>query len=81
MSIIEGEYCKKHLCWTICLIKHLFAVKSVRENLLKNVKKQVKQLMEVYVTRKFIHEDNSCIITLCGKIHSKVNGWINLLKP
>ncbi len=42
--------------------------KECRENLLKNVKKEVKHLMEVSVTKKVIHEDNSCIISLCGKL-------------
>lgn len=40
--------------------------KENRERLLRNVKKECKQLMEVAVTRKFIHEDNSCITSLCG---------------
>lgn len=28
---------------------------------------QVKQIMEEAVTRKFVHEDSSHIIALCGK--------------
>lgn len=28
---------------------------------------QVKQMMEEAVTKKFIHEDSSSIISLCGK--------------
>jgi len=32
------------------------------------VKKECKQLMEIAVTRKCIHEDNSCITSLSGKI-------------
>jgi hypothetical protein len=41
--------------------------KETRERLLRNVKKECKQLMEVAVTRKFINEDNSCITSLCCK--------------
>ncbi len=41
--------------------------KEARERLLRNVKKECKQLMEVAVTKKFIHEDNGCITSLCGK--------------
>lgn len=44
--------------------------KVCRENLLKNVKKEVKQLMEVSVTRKLIHEDNSCITSLCASVEA-----------
>ena len=45
--------------------------KETRERLLRNVKKECKQLMEVAVTRKFIHEDNGCITSLCGKKSKK----------
>uniref|UniRef100_A0A8D0G6E8 Uncharacterized protein n=1 Tax=Sphenodon punctatus TaxID=8508 RepID=A0A8D0G6E8_SPHPU len=40
---------------------------AVKEKLLWNVKKEVKQIMEEAVTRKFVHEDSSHIIALCGK--------------
>ncbi|XP_023412047.2 small G protein signaling modulator 2 isoform X4 [Loxodonta africana] len=39
---------------------------TVKEKLLWNVKKEVKQIMEEAVTRKFVHEDSSHIIALCG---------------
>ncbi|XP_047564458.1 small G protein signaling modulator 2 isoform X3 [Lutra lutra] len=39
---------------------------AVKEKLLWNVKKEVKQIMEEAVTRKFVHEDSSHIIALCG---------------
>lgn len=42
--------------------------KETRERLLRNVKKECKQLMEVAVTKKFINEDNGCITSLCGKL-------------
>lgn len=41
--------------------------KAVRESLLNNVKQEVKRLMELSVTRKVIHEENSRITSLCGK--------------
>nr|XP_033777244.1 small G protein signaling modulator 2 isoform X3 [Geotrypetes seraphini] len=41
---------------------------SVKEKLLWNVKKEVKQIMEEAVTRKFVHEDSSHIIALCGVV-------------
>ncbi|GAB1296444.1 Small G protein signaling modulator 2 [Apodemus speciosus] len=40
---------------------------AVKEKLLWNVKKEVKQIMEEAVTRKFVHEDSSHIIALCVK--------------
>ncbi|XP_036264365.1 small G protein signaling modulator 2 isoform X5 [Pipistrellus kuhlii] len=39
---------------------------ALKEKLLWNVKKEVKQIMEEAVTRKFVHEDSSHIIALCG---------------
>ncbi|KAM4760714.1 small G protein signaling modulator 2 isoform 7-T7 [Cyanocitta cristata] len=39
---------------------------AVKDRLLWNVKKEVKQIMEEAVTRKFVHEDSSHIIALCG---------------
>ncbi|XP_059989571.1 small G protein signaling modulator 2 isoform X4 [Lagenorhynchus albirostris] len=41
---------------------------AVKEKLLWNVKKEVKQIMEEAVTRKFVHEDSSHILTLCGAV-------------
>ncbi|XP_044601807.1 small G protein signaling modulator 2 isoform X1 [Equus asinus] len=41
---------------------------AVKEKLLWNVKKEVKQIMEEAVTRKFVHEDSSHIIALCGAV-------------
>lgn len=32
---------------------------------------QVKQIMEESVTRKFVHEESSSIISLCGKLKKK----------
>ncbi|XP_068122084.1 small G protein signaling modulator 2 isoform X4 [Hyperolius riggenbachi] len=43
---------------------------SVKEKLLWNVKKEVKQIMEEAVTRKFVHEDSSHIIALCGVVEA-----------
>ncbi|GAA6097305.1 small G protein signaling modulator 2 isoform X1 [Tachysurus ichikawai] len=36
-----------------------------KEKLLWNVKREVKQVMEEAVTKKFVHEDSSHVIALC----------------
>ncbi|KAK2819153.1 hypothetical protein Q5P01_024714 [Channa striata] len=38
---------------------------ETRQKLLRNVKKEVKQIMEEAVTRKFVHADSSHIISFC----------------
>ncbi|XP_059343123.1 small G protein signaling modulator 2 isoform X5 [Ammospiza nelsoni] len=43
---------------------------AVKDKLLWNVKKEVKQIMEEAVTRKFVHEDSSHIIALCGVVEA-----------
>ncbi|XP_054857651.1 small G protein signaling modulator 2 isoform X1 [Eublepharis macularius] len=43
---------------------------AAKEQLLWNVKKEVKQIMEEAVTRKFVHEDSSHVIALCGVVES-----------
>uniref|UniRef100_G3UGH3 Small G protein signaling modulator 2 n=1 Tax=Loxodonta africana TaxID=9785 RepID=G3UGH3_LOXAF len=43
---------------------------TVKEKLLWDVKKEVKQIMEEAVTRKFVHEDSSHIIALCGAVEA-----------
>ncbi|XP_007177528.2 small G protein signaling modulator 2 isoform X3 [Balaenoptera acutorostrata] len=43
---------------------------AVKEKLLWNVKKEVKQIMEEAVTRKFVHEDSSHVLTLCGAVEA-----------
>ncbi|XP_048221127.1 small G protein signaling modulator 2 isoform X3 [Perognathus longimembris pacificus] len=43
---------------------------AAKEKLLWNVKKEVKQIMEEAVTRKFVHEDSSHIIALCGAVEA-----------
>ncbi|XP_002918070.1 small G protein signaling modulator 2 isoform X1 [Ailuropoda melanoleuca] len=43
---------------------------AVKEKLLWNVKKEVKQIMEEAFTRKFVHEDSSHIIALCGAVEA-----------
>ncbi|XP_051013899.1 small G protein signaling modulator 2 isoform X2 [Acomys russatus] len=43
---------------------------AVKEKLLWNVKKEVKQVMEDAVTRKFVHEDSSHVIALCGAVEA-----------
>ncbi|KAL2096156.1 hypothetical protein ACEWY4_008304 [Coilia grayii] len=41
-----------------------------KEKLLWNVKREVKQIMEEAVTKKFVHEDSSHIIALCSTIEA-----------
>ncbi|XP_026082061.1 small G protein signaling modulator 2-like isoform X2 [Carassius auratus] len=41
-----------------------------KEKLLWNVKREVKQMMEEAVTKKFVHEDSSHIIALCSSIEA-----------
>ncbi|XP_071179401.1 small G protein signaling modulator 1-like isoform X2 [Mytilus edulis] len=41
-----------------------------RQNLLRAVKKEVKQIMEEAVTRKFVHEESSSIISLSGAVEA-----------
>ena len=41
-----------------------------RQNLLRAVKKEVKQIMEEAVTRKFVHEESSSILSLCGAVEA-----------
>ncbi|RMC05843.1 hypothetical protein DUI87_17386 [Hirundo rustica rustica] len=41
---------------------------DTRQRLLRTVKKEVKQIMEEAVTRKFVHEDSSHIISFCAAV-------------
>ena len=41
--------------------------KELIEKLLRMVKREVKQIMEEAVTRKFVHEDSGSITSLCGE--------------
>ncbi|XP_060115226.1 small G protein signaling modulator 2 isoform X2 [Heteronotia binoei] len=43
---------------------------AAKEKLLWNAKKEVKQIMEEAVTRKFVHEDSSHVIALCGAVEA-----------
>ncbi|KAL4223147.1 Small G protein signaling modulator 2 [Mactra antiquata] len=43
---------------------------ETRQSLLRAVKKEVKQIMEEAVTRKFVHEESSSITSLCGAVES-----------
>ncbi|KAJ7421617.1 Small G protein signaling modulator 1 [Pitangus sulphuratus] len=45
---------------------------ETRQRLLRTVKKEVKQIMEEAVTRKFVHEDSSHIISFCAAVESCV---------
>ncbi|XP_056444129.1 small G protein signaling modulator 1 [Gadus chalcogrammus] len=43
---------------------------ETRQKLLRNVKKEVKQIMEEAVTRKFVHADSSHIISFCTAVEA-----------
>uniref|UniRef100_A0A5F5PQJ4 Small G protein signaling modulator 1 n=1 Tax=Equus caballus TaxID=9796 RepID=A0A5F5PQJ4_HORSE len=45
---------------------------ETRQRLLRTVKKEVKQIMEEAVTRKFVHEDSSHIVSLCAAVEACV---------
>ncbi|CDQ87669.1 unnamed protein product [Oncorhynchus mykiss] len=45
---------------------------ETRQKLLRNVKKEVKQIMEESVTRKFVHADSSHIISFCAVVEACV---------
>ncbi|XP_067911580.1 small G protein signaling modulator 1 [Heterodontus francisci] len=45
---------------------------EMRQRLLRTVKKEVKQIMEEAVTRKFVHEDSSHIISFCAAVEACV---------
>ncbi|XP_077164944.1 small G protein signaling modulator 1 [Paroedura picta] len=43
---------------------------ETRQRLLRTAKKEVKQIMEESVTRKFVHEDSSHIISFCAAVEA-----------
>lgn len=47
-----------------------FSEMDTRQGLLRAVKKEVKQIMEEAVTRKFVHEESSSITSLCGAVEA-----------
>ncbi|XP_076367411.1 small G protein signaling modulator 1-like isoform X2 [Tachypleus tridentatus] len=58
-----------HAVWfDVVMAEQVPAEKEYREKLLRMVKKEVKQIMEEAVTRKFVHEESSSITSLCASI-------------
>lgn len=53
--------------------------KELIEKLLRMVKREVKQIMEEAVTRKFIHEDSSSITSLCGTFNVQYSMFYSIL--
>ncbi|XP_033828029.1 small G protein signaling modulator 1 isoform X3 [Periophthalmus magnuspinnatus] len=45
---------------------------ETRQRLVRTVKKEVKQIMEEAVTRKFVHEDSSHIVSFCAAVEACV---------
>ncbi|XP_034451370.1 small G protein signaling modulator 1 isoform X1 [Hippoglossus hippoglossus] len=50
----------------------IMAETETRQKLLRTVKKEVKQIMEEAVTRKFVHEDSSHIVSFCAAVEACV---------
>ncbi|XP_056232284.1 small G protein signaling modulator 1 isoform X2 [Seriola aureovittata] len=50
----------------------IMAEAETRQRLLRTVKKEVKQIMEEAVTRKFVHEDSSHIVSFCAAVEACV---------
>ncbi|KAM4578058.1 small G protein signaling modulator 1 isoform 1-T1 [Fundulus diaphanus] len=50
----------------------VMAEAETRQKLLRTVKKEVKQIMEEAVTRKFVHEDSSHIVSFCTAVEACV---------
>lgn len=44
--------------------------KDYKEKLIAAVKKEVKQVMEESVTRKFVHEESGSVTSLCGAVEN-----------
>lgn len=43
---------------------------ELKERLIASVKKEVKQLMEEAVTKKYVHEESSSVTSLCGAVEA-----------
>ncbi|KAM9743792.1 small G protein signaling modulator 1 isoform 2-T2 [Menidia menidia] len=48
----------------------IMAEAETRQKLLRTAKKEVKQIMEEAVTRKFVHEDSSHIVSFCAAVEA-----------
>ncbi|KAH8342708.1 hypothetical protein KR084_001056, partial [Drosophila pseudotakahashii] len=48
----------------------LSAETELKERLIASVKKEVKQLMEEAVTKKYVHEESSSVTSLCGAVEA-----------
>lgn len=44
--------------------------KDFKSKLIASVKKEVKQVMEESVTKKFVHQDSGCVTSLCGAVEA-----------
>ena len=48
----------------------ILASDEFKERLIANVKQHVKQIMEESVTKKYVHEDSSTVVSLCGAVEA-----------
>ncbi|KAL9872774.1 small G protein signaling modulator 1 isoform 4-T4 [Glossina fuscipes fuscipes] len=46
---------------------------ELKERLIANVKKEVKQLMEEAVTKHYVHEESSSVTSLCGAVEASLS--------
>ncbi|CAG2162085.1 unnamed protein product, partial [Oppiella nova] len=52
------------------MVDSVSSEKEYKEKLLRMVKREVKQIMEEAVTRKFVHEESSSITSLCAAVEA-----------
>lgn len=56
--------------FTVFLVNYSLAETELKERLIASVKKEVKQLMEEAVTKKYVHEESSSVTSLCGAVEA-----------
>lgn len=49
---------------------NFFPEKEYKNKLISAVKKEVKQVMEESVTRKYVHEESASVTSLCGAVEA-----------
>ncbi|KAI5722900.1 hypothetical protein M8J76_015454 [Diaphorina citri] len=52
------------------MVRKMTADQDNKDVLIRNVKKEVKQIMEEAVTRKFVHQDSGTITSFCGAVEA-----------
>lgn len=75
MSSSNGESehidtCQCHVTRRSALFSALSPESDYKARLIAAVKKEVKQVMEESVTRKFVHEESGSVTSLCGAVEA-----------